>query len=516
MKKKHPVFTRPALLKFTAPAAAICLFTRCGEAPEKQPNIVLIVADDLGYTDLGCYGSSFYETPNLDQLAVEGLRFTDGYATCPVCSPTRSSLMTGKHQVKTGVTDWIPGRSTYANGVAKDRWIAPDTETEMDLEETTIAEVLKSKGYRTFFAGKWHLGQEEKYWPRHQGFDINKGGNSRGAPKRNAHGCGGYFAPYCNPRLEDGPEGEYLPDRLAEETVTFLDTAAGKPFFVYLPFYLVHNPQQGKDEIIRRFEKKRQEMGLDEKEEFIYDKEWMKYASAREGENRYRERIVQGSPVYASMVWSLDENIGKVIDKLKEMGMYENTVILFTSDNGGLATSEGSPTCNLPLRAGKGWLYEGGIREPFILLAPGMEPSSRTVETPVSSIDVFPTLLSYAGVDAGEYGLTDGIDIRSCLETGQWPDRALFWHYPHYSNQGGNPGSVIREGKYKLVHDFETGARELYDLSEDIGEQHDIAGDHPEVVERLWNKLEEWRTTNDAKMMLRPNPDWDGMDPVVE
>jgi arylsulfatase A-like enzyme len=476
-----------------------------------KPNVLLIITDDLGWTDLGAYGSSFYETPNLDNLASDGVMFTDGYANCPVCSPSRASFQTGKYAARTGVTDWITGRKSHAGATPNDRWIAADTKFQLDLEETTIAEVLKENGYNTFFAGKWHLGEEEQFWPENRGYDINKGGWSKGAPIRNPkENFNGYFSPYGNPRLADGPEGEYLPDRLATETIDFIKANSDNPYFACLSFYLVHTPLQGKNELIDKYREKRKKMGSDTVQEVLLDQEWMRYATTK---SDYRERVVQAHPVYASMVESLDQNIGRVIDHLKEAGLYDNTLIIFTSDNGGLSTAEGSPTSNLPLRAGKGWLYEGGIRVPFIVKAPGMKGVKGVNDAPVSGVDILPTILNYARIQAVPPGV-DGKDLSPLLSGGSFEQRPLFWHYPHYSNQGGNPGSVVRYGNYKLISDIETGGLELYDLKNDLGEQSNLAHKEPETRDKLHRMLQDWLKTVGYRE-LQPNPDWNGDEPIV-
>jgi len=488
------------------------LITACSQKA-KKPNVLLIVADDLGYSDLGVYGSTFYETPVLDALSSDGVRFTDGYATCPVCSPSRSSIQTGKYPVKTGITDWIPGRSQSAGTTEKDRWVNLPTKNSMDLEETTVAEILRDNGYTTFFAGKWHLGETAEYWPENQGYDINMGGHSKGSPTRNKEtGANGYFSPYGNPRLPDGPEGEYLPDRLAAETISFIDSQTSeKPFMICLPFYLVHNPQQAKDVTITYFEDKRKKSGIDESTEIDSAPAWARWATS----GNYTERKIQGAPVYASMVKSLDENIGKIIDKLREKEWYDNTLIIFTSDNGGLSTAEGCPTSNLPLRAGKGWLYEGGIRVPFIVKMPGQEYKGATNSTPIAGIDIMPTILSVAGINMDGLKDVDGVDIMRYLDDSGKGDRPLFWHYPHYSNQGGNPGSAIRIGKYKLIHDFEQGTAELYDLEVDPGETNDLSQSQEAVADSLFKLLDGWRIGNNAVMMTDLNPEWDSSEPVI-
>ncbi len=491
----------------------ICVLAVAACVPaKKNPNVLLIVADDLGYTDLSIYGSSFYETPVLDQLGKDGIRFTNGYATCPVCSPSRSSIQTGKYPVKSGITDWIPGRYASTGTTPTDRWKNLPTQNNLNLEEVTIAEILKDNGYNTFFAGKWHLGETPEYWPENQGYDINMGGHSKGSPTRNTEtGANGFFSPYSNPRLTDGPVGEYLPDRLSAETIKFIESQTSeKPFLICLPFYLVHNPQQAKEEQIAYFTKKRNVSAIDTIGEKNHTPAWATWATR----GNYRERLIQGAPVYASMVKSLDENIGKIIDKLKDLGWYDSTLIIFTSDNGGLSTAEGCPTSNLPLRAGKGWLYEGGIRVPFILKMPGQEYKRLANKTPVSGIDILPTVLTAAGFGKEFPQDVDGVDIGQFIEK---PDssRPLFWHYPHYSNQGGNPGSAIRLGKYKLIHDFERGTSELFDLENDIGESFDLSKTHEHIADSLYKILDDWRIANHATMMTEPNPEWNAAEPVV-
>ncbi len=413
--------------------------------------------------------------------------------------------------MKSGITDWIPGRVKYAGTTPKDRWMNLPTVNELKVEELTIADVLKENGYRTFFAGKWHLGETEEYWPENQGYDINKGGHWRGSPNRNSNqGTNGYFSPYGNPRLPDGPDGEYLPERLADETIGFINAQDdAQPFFACLAFYLVHTPLQAKEEIIEKYTKKRNAVEIDTANEIDPDPEWAQWAT----KSRYKERHIQGSPVYASMVKALDDNIGRVFQSLKDQGLYDNTVIIFTSDNGGLSTAEGWPTSNAPLRAGKGWLYEGGIRVPWIMKMPGEKQMYLVEDMPISSIDIMPTMLSIAGLDLAE--AMDGIDLTQYLGDMKSIERPLFWHYPHYSNQGGNPGSVVRMGNYKLIHDFETGRKELYDLEKDIGETRDLSSSLPDVADSLYQILDSWRKSNNAVMMTEQNPDWDGMDPIV-
>ena len=507
----------------SAIGCALLLLPACGSPTSESdepagalppPNVLLIVADDLGWTDLAVYGSSFYETPNLDALAAAGIRFTSGYATCPVCSPSRASIQTGKYPARTGVTDWIKGRKAGTGPTPNDRWIAADTDYELQLEETTLAEVLAARGYTTFFAGKWHLGEDERYWPERQGYDYNVGGWSKGAPQRRADGPpNGYFSPYGNPRLPDGPDGEYLPDRLTDETIAFLTEHGSAPFYINLSYYLVHNPLQAKPERIAYYEQKRAERGLTEEQEMDRSGAWIAHATG--GPGGYRERLVQGNPVYAAMVESLDANIGRLIDHLKATGRYDNTVILFTSDNGGLSTAEGSPTANLPLRGGKGWMYEGGIRVPFIVKNARGTHAGTTEDAPVCGADVLPTLAELLEIELPDTLDLDGVSLQPLLQrSGTLAERPLFWHYPHYSNQGGNPASAVRLGRYKLIHDLETGAYELYDLAADLGEENDLSDQRPELGRQLRQLLVAWKAENEARTMA-PNPAWNGSDPVV-
>jgi arylsulfatase A-like enzyme len=483
------------------PLAAL---THCGRS--EKPNVIFILLDDYGYTDAGCYGSKFYETPNVDRLASESVRFTNAYAACPVSSPTRAAIMTGRYPVNTGITEWIPGRQASDSGAPYDKLIPLPFKLNLDLEEVTIAEVLRENGYKTMISGKWHLGEDTLHWPEYQGFDVNKGGFSKGSPVRNEQ-AKGYFSPYGNPRLTDGPPGEYLTDRQTNEAIRFIEENNKKPFFVYLSYYAVHNPMQAKEEHIRKFIVKADSLGLSKMEAFTREKEWIRPSMS----NDFKERIIHSNPVYAAMIYSVDENIGKLLKKLEELKLDKNTIIIFTSDNGGLATSAGSPTCNTPLRAGKGWLYEGGIRVPLIIKVPGtIEPGSVN-DTPVSSIDFFSTIIDMTGSHIKRNN-SDGISLLPVLKNGTLEERPIFWHYPHYNNMGTEPGSAVRLGKYKLIDNFERERQELYDLGNDLSETNDISSSNPEKTKELYNLLKEWRTKTNAKMML-PNPNWNGLPP---
>ncbi len=453
----------------------------------RQPNIVFFLIDDLGCMDIGAYNPhTFYETPRVDQLAREGVRFAAGYAANPVCSPTRYSIMTGKYPTRVAATNWFSGKRDG-------RFRGAELSDRMPLEEITLAETLREAGYRTAFLGKWHLGSSEDLWPEHQGFEINIGGHHRGSPP------GGYFAPFKNPRLTDGPDGEHLPERLANEAIGIMEKFKDEPFLIYLSFYSVHTPLQAQPELVKKYQAKAAAMTF-EGPEFKPEEQVWPVDAPRQA------RAQQRHPVYAGMVESMDTQIGRVLDKLKELGLEEDTVVCFMSDNGGLSTAEGSPTSNLPLRGGKGWVYEGGIREPFIIKWPG-KAAPAVCETPVISTDFYPTLLEIAGVKARPEQHLDGVSLAPLLK-GESPTttRPLFWHYPHYSNQGGFPGGAVREGDFKLVERYEDGRVHLYNLKDDVGEQHDLAEQLPEKVKDLKAKLHHWYTQVDAKF-LQAKPD---------
>ena len=436
-----------------------------------NPNIVFILVDDLGWNDLGCYGSEFYDTPNLDKLATKAVRFTNAYAASPVCSPTRAALMTGKHPARVNITDWIPGMSI--SRAHDPKLIPPEDIHNLPLEEFTMAEAFRDHGYKTFFAGKWHLGETEEFWPEFQGFETNKGGTFWGAPRLNSE-ANGYYSPYNNPRLENGPEGEYLTNRLTDESLKFLASAGDAPFFLYLAFYTVHTPIMGCDEYDEYYEEK--SLQLPGRGEMV----------TRE-EHDTKTRINQSNAKYAAMVRSLDANVGRLIEKLEEQGFADNTIIVFTSDNGGLTTvPRGGPTAVVPLRAGKGWCYEGGIRVPLLISYPGMQHPGETCDVPAVSMDYYPTLLELAGLDFDPAQHVDGESIVPYLEDPRAKaSRTIVWHFPHYHGSAWRPGSAIRDGNWKLIEFYEDKKVELYDLEEDMEERVDLAGAKPEIATKL-------------------------------
>ena len=473
---------------------AVFFFVICSCNPKPpKPNFLFILVDDLGWADVGFNNpNTFYETPNIDRLASEGMRFIQGYAACPVCSPTRASIMTGKYPARMNTTDYFgaPQPETLNDNWKKNKILLPaGYEDRLPLEEISLAEILKEEGYATFFAGKWHLGPEG-FWPEDQGFDLNIGGWERGGP----YGGNKYFSPYGNPRMEDGPEGEHLPDRLASETIKFMGDHNKQPFLAYLSFYSVHTPLIAREDLKEKYEKKREDSPEDA---------WGK-------EDKRKVRLVQNHAVYAGMVDAMDQAVGRVLGFLKESGLEKNTVVFFMSDNGGLSTSEGHPTSNLPLRAGKGWLYEGGIREPMVVKWPENTPTGSTCEEPVISIDFYPTILEIANINLKPDQIVDGISFASLLRGKKNKDeRIMFWHYPHYGNQGGSPGAAVRKGDYKLIEFFEEQRSiELYNISNDISEHVNLADSLPHIRDQLLEILHNWQKEMDARFP-KPNPDYE-------
>ena len=465
----------------------------------KKPNIIFILIDDMGWRDLACCGSEFYETPNIDRLAGQGMRFTDAYAACPVCSPTRASILTGKYPATVGITDWIDwGGSIHP---ARGRVIDVPYLKALPTSEHSLARALKDGGYTTWHVGKWHLGGEG-HLPQDHGFDVNLGGCHCGSPGR-----GGYFSPWTIPDLEDAnvPEGTHLTDYLTDRAIDLIRQRDGLPFYLNMWYYSVHTPIQAKDEKIRKYEAKARALGLDQVKTF---EEGEPFPCEHKKDQRILRRLVQSDPVYAAMIESLDENIGRLLGAIEECGEADNTIVVFTSDNGGLATSEGSPTCNAPLSEGKGWMYEGGTREPLFIRWPGRIQPGSACNVPVTSPDFYPTLLEAAGMEAIPDKHVDGVSLVPLLEGGASLDRdAIFWHYPHYANQGGTPGSSVRTGDHKLIEFFEDGRIELYDLVNDPGEHRDLSRERPQLASEMRTALARWRQQVEARIP-RPNPDW--------
>jgi S1-C subfamily serine protease/arylsulfatase A-like enzyme len=454
-------------------------------------NVVFILADDLGCRDLGCYGSTFHETPAIDELAREGVRFTTAYAACPVCSPTRASILTGRYPQRTGVTDWIGAPQPAAWNRNTPHLPAAYAE-KLALGEQTLAERLKARGYATFFGGKWHLGGEG-FMPEDQGFDVNFAGGGNGMP----FGPGKFFTPYGLPNLSDGPPGEHLCERLASEAATFIGDHTSKPFLVYLPLYSVHIPLMTRPALQEKYEAKRN--GLASKDRFGT-------------EPPRRVRLTQDHAVYAGMVETFDNAVRTVLDAIDRHGLADRTLVILTSDNGGVSTSEGWPTSNGPFRAGKGWLYEGGIRVPAIARLPGRIPAGAVSDVPITSPDWLPTILAAAGLPPANG--VDGANLWPTMtsEAEKPSPRPLFWHYPHYGNQGGEPGAAIRDGDWKLIEWFHDGRFELFHLLDDPGETTDLAVREPERAAALRERLHAWQREVGA-VATTPNPAYDPAGP---
>lgn len=451
------------------------------EDPSPKPNILFILADDLGYHDLSSMGSEYYETPNIDRIGLEGMIFTDGHATCQVCSPSRASIMSGQFPGRHGITDWIGARSgtEWRKANRYNKLLPAAYVHNLPHAFTTLPEAMKEAGYLTFFAGKWHLGKEGSY-PEDHGFDINKGGHERGSPP------GGYFTPFKNPKLSDGEPGENLSMRLARETIQFIRENQDTSFFAYLSFYAVHSPIQTTKEKWERYRQKAEVMGIAESGYIM--------------ERRLPIRQVQDNPIYGGLVEAMDEAVGEVLSCLDELGLEKNTIVIFTSDNGGVSSGDNFSTSNLPLRGGKGYQWEGGIREPYFIKVPWLVSPGAKCDVPVTGTDFYPTLLDLVGVDLRPDQHMDGVSLVPLLSGENIPERSLYWHYPHYGNQGGDPSSIIRKGEWKLIHYWEDGQDELYNLAADPSEKNDVSADNPELTTQMRSELKDWLAEVEAEI----------------
>ncbi len=463
----------------------ILLVSACTKEKETlPPNIIFILADDLGWKDLSYMGSTFYETPHIDRLSEESFSFLNGYAASRVCSPSRASIMTGQFPARHGITDWIGARAD-TNWRKQNRFtqlLPPEYVRNLPEGDTTLAEAFLEAGYQTFFAGKWHLGGQGS-WPEDHGFQINKGGWDSGSPR------GGYFSPWKNPNLPNQKKGENLSLRLADETVRFLKShhpdATGQPIFAFLSFYAVHGPIQTTQTKWAKYRDKADSLGIAPK--------------GFEMGHFLPIRQVQDNPIYAGLVETMDEATGRVLQALDELQLSDNTIVVFTSDNGGVAAGDNYSTSNRPLKAGKGYQFEGGIREPFLIKVPWLSQQVTTVKVPASGVDFYPTLLELAGIPLKPTQHTDGVSLLPALKGETMADRPLIWHYPHYGNQGGEPSSIIRLGDWKLIHYHEDDHKELYDLSKDMGEEKDLSAIYPEKTEALFLYLSNYLDQVDAR-----------------
>ncbi|NER17871.1 sulfatase [Spongiivirga citrea] len=453
--------------------------------PPKRPNVIFILADDLGVYDLSYTGSNFYETPNIDAIAESGAVFTNGYAAAQVCSPSRASIMLGQFTARHGITDWIGAASgeDWREKKRNNKLLPAAYVRAIPKSNITLAEAMKVIGYKTFFAGKWHLGDKGSY-PEDHGFEINKGGWEVGSPK------GGYYAPWKNPYLSNQISGENLSMRLAKETSNFIRKNKDQPFFAFLSFYAVHGPIQTTKEKWRKYRDKADSIGL--------------VKNGYEMERVLPIRTVQDNPIYAGLVESMDDAVGYVLGNLKAMGLDENTIVIFTSDNGGVASGDAFSTTNLPLRGGKGYQWEGGIREPYFIKVPWLNHNGLKIDYPATGSDFFPTILDLIGAEKLPNQHVDGLSLKPLLEGNTLVERPLYWHYPHYGNQGGEPVSIVREGDWKFIHYWEDGHGELYNLTTDAGEQKDVSLEYSNISSKLLQKLMAFLENVDAKF---PKPD---------
>lgn len=483
---------RTLLSRIALCLCAVAVFTAPSQAEPTKPNVLFFLVDDLGWADVGHNGSTFYETPHIDALAESGMRFTHGYAAASICSPTRASIMTGRHPVRVDITDWIPGKR-----VKDQKFLQVEDRDNLGLDEVTIAEALKEHGYQTFFAGKWHLGGEG-HLPTDQGFDVNVGGGTAGSPP------GGYYPPWRYDSLKPNHDDEHLSENLTQASLRFLESRdPSEPFLLYLSYYSVHTPIQPYKNRVAHFREKAKEANAS----------GLTAADPIE-EHDGLSRAAQDNPEYASMVAAVDRSVGVLLERLGQLGLSENTVVVFFSDNGGLCTkAKPGPTSNLPLRSGKGWLYEGGIREPAIIRAPGVTEAGSVSSTPILSTDFFPTLLELAGLPSRPELHADGQSLVPILRGEETPPRTLYWHYPHYHGSTWKPGAAIRDGDWKLIEFYHDDKVELYNLAEDPGEHDDLAAVHPEKTNELLDELHAWQNDIDAKMP-RPNPDHPAGDPA--
>lgn len=465
----NPLFPEILVILFLAFTLVSCHRNRM---KNQRPNIILILADDLGWTDTGFMGSEYYQTHALDRLASEGMVFTSAYANAPNCAPTRACLLSGQYTPRHGVYTV----NSSERGKPEDRKLIPiPNTTVLDTSLMTIAEALKAKGYASASIGKWHLGRDPESGPLSQGFDLNIAGSHQGHPES-------YFSPYANDFITDGPDGEYLTDRLTEEAMRFIENHTGQPFFLYLSHFAVHTPIQAKEDKINHYTDKP--------------------ASAS-----------QNNPEYAAMIESLDEGIGKIISLLDKLKIRDKTLVVFFSDNGPHGNISGAE----PLRGSKGMLYEGGIREPLIISWPGKIKEGSSCDVPVIGIDFFPTFLELAGIKNFSFQELDGQSIAPLLRGKKhWIRDAIYWHFPVYLERyegmdqlfRTTPASVIRKGEWKLIEYFEDGKVELYNLKEDISESYDLSGTNPEKTRELYDDLLLWRATINAPVPTESNPEY--------
>lgn len=493
-----------------------------------KPNIIFFLVDDLGWSDLGFEGSSFYETPNIDKFAHEGVSFSNSYAASHVCSPSRASILSGQYPARLHLTDWLPGRKNYPF----QKLANADIVQHLPYDILTLPEILKDNGYVTAIIGKWHLG-EDTLSTKRQGFDLHIPDYNKGWPN------GTYFSPYNMKGLEGGPDGEYLTDRLTSEAIKYINENKEKPFFLFMSHFAVHDPIEGRPDLVKKYQKKLEGMAASDKLPFILEPnpddsiqltrealnellDQPNYKGFQLSPHRtVKIKQIQDNVQFAAMVESVDESFGRIISALDKLGVRDNTIIIFFSDNGGMSAAnyykpdrkiapksldKAFSTSNLPLRGGKGWLYEGGIREPLVIQWSGTKLRKGTVcNTPVISTDFYPTILDLAGISPPTSMQLDGLSLAPVLKasnnTGKLKSRALYWHFPQYSNHGQqSPGGAIRLGNYKLLEYYENYRVQLFDLKKDPGEQHDLSKEMPRKVKKLKKMLDDWRIDINANM----------------
>lgn len=497
----------------------------------RKPNIILFLTDDLGWSDLGCYGSRFYETPNIDRLAADGVRFTQAYSACSVSSPSRASILTGRYPASLGLTDWLPGRGDHQF----QRLQTVRTVQQLPLEESTIAEELRANGYKTAIFGKWHVGEGD-YCPTARGFDVHIPSQWLvGWPKS-------YHYPF-KMNGYDGEPGEYLTDKMTDEALNYLEDNAGSPFFLFMSHFAVHDPVEGREDLVEKYRNKLRAMPKQGGEPYILEGnpddpdpftreelDSMLKDGAHDSYRVFSDRTVkvkqfQDNVEFAAMVEAMDESLGKIVAKIEELGIADNTIVIFASDNGGMSAANFNnprhianqekldkeyPTSNLPLRGGKGWMYEGGIRIPFIVKVPNSGRGGKVCNVPVITNDFFPTIMDLTKSRVSEGKKMEGTSLVPLMEGKSIEKRNLYWHFPHYSNHGmQSPGGAIRSGRYKLLEYYENGTVQLFDMQKDPEERFDISAKRPGIVDKLREQLHTWRMDVGAKMNV-PNQNYTG------
>ena len=522
------------LIELTVIILFISLSSNCtkNSIKQKSPNVIFFLVDDLGWADLGCYGSEFYETPNIDKLANEGVRFTDAYSACHVCSPTRASILTGKYPASFNLTDWLPGRRDFSFQKLKN----VEINQHIPYDISTLPKTLKNKGYKTAIIGKWHLGEDDATTLK-QGFELHLPDWKKGWPKK------GYYFPYGMKGLEEGKKGEYLTDRLTDEAIKYIDLNKDNSFFLFLSHFAVHDPIKGRNDLVKKYKNKLKEIDIPAGKPFILETnpdaknpitrieldsllgniEYEGYKIF--SNNSVKIKQYQDNFEFAGMVESVDQSLGRIMKKLNELELDQNTIVIFSSDNGGMSAAnfyfpnreisereiyKAFSTSNLPLRGGKGWMYEGGIRVPLIIKWPGEGLQGVVSDFPVTSPDFFPTIVQMIGFELENKNQKEGISMVPILKGSKKLEReAIYWHFPHYSNHGNqSPGGAIRSGDYKLLEYYENNTIQLFNLAEDIGEQNDLSTVEPERANKLRLLLTNWRRNVNAKMMF-PNSEYD-------